>query len=100
MAEVLLTPEEAAKILSVSPATIREWIRTGKLQARKAGRLWRVRERDLETFLDGSSTAGIEESGIVAENLRMYSSTEIQEFLEADSISPETARKLNRLLGA
>ena len=50
--EKLLTPEEAAAILSVSPKSIRAWLRQGKLKGVRAGRLWRIRERDLEAFLD------------------------------------------------
>lgn len=52
-AEKLLTPEDAAKVLLVKPETVREWLRTGKLKGVKMGRLWRVRESDLETFLKG-----------------------------------------------
>ncbi len=48
----LLTPEEAAERLAVSPKSIREWLRQGKLKGVRAGRLWRIRERDLEAFLD------------------------------------------------
>lgn len=48
----LLTPEEAAEILAVSPKSIREWLRKGKLKGVRAGRLWRIRERDLEAFID------------------------------------------------
>lgn len=48
----LLTPEEAAEILAVSPKSIREWLRKGKLKGLRAGRLWRIREGDLEAFLD------------------------------------------------
>lgn len=48
----LLTPEEVAEILAVSPKSIREWLRQGKLKGVKAGRLWRIRECDLEAFLD------------------------------------------------
>ena len=50
-AEKLLTPEDAAKALVVKPETVREWLRTGKLKGVKMGRLWRVRESDLETFI-------------------------------------------------
>jgi excisionase family DNA binding protein len=49
--EKLLTPEDTAKALAVKPETIREWLRTGKLKGVKIGRLWRVRESDLEIFL-------------------------------------------------
>ena len=52
MEERLLTPEEVASILAVSPKSVREWLRRGKLKGVKAGRLWRVRKRDLDTFLD------------------------------------------------
>ena len=52
MVERLLTPEEAADRLAVSPKSIREWLRRGKLRGVRAGRLWRIRERDLEAFLD------------------------------------------------
>lgn len=50
--ERLLTPEEAAERLAVSPKSIRKWLREGKLKGVRAGRLWRIRERDLEAFVD------------------------------------------------
>jgi len=50
--ERLLTPEEAAERLAVTPGSIRVWLRQGKLKGVRAGRLWRIRERDLEAFLD------------------------------------------------
>jgi excisionase family DNA binding protein len=52
MEERFLTPEEAAERLSVSPKSVREWLRTRKLKGVKAGRLWRVREDDLKKFLE------------------------------------------------
>jgi len=54
MSEKLLTPEEVAERLVVSPKSIREWLRIGKLRGVKVGRLWRIRERDLEAFLESS----------------------------------------------
>lgn len=51
MKDRLLTPEEAAAILSVSPKSIRAWLRSRKLKGVKAGRLWRVREDELAEFL-------------------------------------------------
>jgi excisionase family DNA binding protein len=59
----MMTPEKiydvegAAEVLLVKPKTVREWLRTGKLGGVKMGRLWRVRESDLEAFLAGG-TAG------------------------------------------
>lgn len=42
-----LSPDEAAARLNVAPATIRKWCRDGKLPCIKLGRLWRIRETDL-----------------------------------------------------
>ena len=53
--EKIYTVEGAAEVLLVSPKTVREWLRTGKLGGVKMGRLWRVRESDLETFIAGGS---------------------------------------------
>ena len=50
-AEKLLTPEDAAKALLVKATTVREWLKSGKLKGVKMGRLWRVRESDLDTFI-------------------------------------------------
>jgi excisionase family DNA binding protein len=49
----LLTPEQVAERLHISRLTIGNWLRSGKLKGVKVGRLWRVRESDLETFLQG-----------------------------------------------
>lgn len=49
--EKLLTPEEAADKLAVSVKTLKDWLRAGKLKGVKVGRLWRVRESDLEQFI-------------------------------------------------
>jgi excisionase family DNA binding protein len=51
MPETLMTPEDAARRLAVSPKTLRQWLRTGRLRGVKAGRLWRLREEDLAAFL-------------------------------------------------
>ena len=53
--EQLLTPEEVARRLIVSPKTVRAWLRKGKMKGVRAGSLWRVREKDLEAFLKEST---------------------------------------------
>ncbi len=50
-AEKVYTPEEAAEALHVKPTTIRQWLKAGKLGGIKLGRLWRIRESDLQKFL-------------------------------------------------
>jgi len=47
----LLTPEEAAERLNVSPLTVRKWLRSGRLRGVKVSVLWRIREQDLEKFI-------------------------------------------------
>jgi len=49
----LYTVEQAAEKLQVDPETIRIWLRAGKLKGIKVGRLWRIREENLELFLGG-----------------------------------------------
>ncbi len=51
MVERLLKPADVAERLNVSRGSVREWLRTGKLKARKAGSQWRIREEDVEEFL-------------------------------------------------
>jgi excisionase family DNA binding protein len=47
-----LSAEEIAERLNVGPATVRKWLREGKLKGVRAGRLWRVKENDLQAFLE------------------------------------------------
>ena len=47
----LLTTEEAAKILSVCPSTIRRLCRRGELPAVKIGSTWRVPPKSLSDLL-------------------------------------------------
>lgn len=53
--EKLLSIKEAAKILSVQEESIRHWIRSGKLDAVKAGRVWRVKPSAIDNFLEPRS---------------------------------------------
>ena len=47
MVDTFLTVEEAAKRLAVTPYTLREWLREGKLRGVQVARRWRVPERAL-----------------------------------------------------
>lgn len=49
----LLTPEETAEILGMSPKTVRDWCRAGYIKAMKVGKagLWRVPEDELERLV-------------------------------------------------
>ena len=58
----LLTVKDAAQILSISPWTVRAYIRNGKLRPIRVGRLVRLDEQGLETFISSlkASTAVME----------------------------------------
>jgi excisionase family DNA binding protein len=49
--EQLYTVEQAAEKLQVQPRTVRDWLKAGKLGGLITGRFWRIRESDLQTFL-------------------------------------------------
>jgi excisionase family DNA binding protein len=72
--ERLLTPEEVAERLQVKRLTVLEWLRQGKLSGVKAGRFWRIRERDLEAFLEGEAGRALS-PGLDAFNAAMEEST-------------------------
>ena len=48
----IYTVEQAAEKLTVSPGTIREWLRNGTLPGHKAGRFWRITDKDIEEMLE------------------------------------------------
>jgi excisionase family DNA binding protein len=45
----------AASIAAVAPGTIRAWIRAGRLEARRAGRVYRIARSELDAFLARSA---------------------------------------------
>jgi excisionase family DNA binding protein len=55
--EPFLTSEQVAEALSVTPQTIRNWIRRGTLPAEKYGHVFRVRREDFEAFVGARSAS-------------------------------------------
>lgn len=53
--KTVLTPDEVAKVLGLSRRTIVGWLEAGKLTGIKVGNRWRVREEDLDRFIDEPS---------------------------------------------
>ncbi len=51
MEQEYLTVAEAAALLKVAPNTIRDWLKSGELKGSKIGRLWRIRQCDLDEFI-------------------------------------------------
>jgi excisionase family DNA binding protein len=56
MSEKLLTPDDAAELLQVSPGTVRGWLRRGVIKGTKVGggRLWRISESTINEFVEAS----------------------------------------------
>ena len=51
MGELFYTVSEAAKVLSLSEYTIRDWLKTGKLQGKREGKFWRISKASVESKL-------------------------------------------------
>ena len=49
--EKFYTIKEVAELLKVSDGGVRKWLKTDKLKGIKLGRIWRIRESDLDRFL-------------------------------------------------
>ncbi len=50
-----MTPEEVAKVLQLHHLTVLKFIKAKKLQSIKFGRVYRIREEDLEKFLQNQT---------------------------------------------
>jgi excisionase family DNA binding protein len=52
--EAMLTITEVARYLQVVPLTVYRMIDRGDLSAVKVGRVWRIRQQDLQAYVDRS----------------------------------------------
>jgi excisionase family DNA binding protein len=53
--EDLLTVEQAAAKLQIAPKTLKDWLRAGRIKGVRLGKLWRLKEVDLEAFVNQSA---------------------------------------------
>ncbi len=69
----LLSPEDVAERLAVNPATVRSWLRSGKLEGVKLGkRMWRVDESEVQALLcreDDVNYGVVEGGSVVLDNV-------------------------------
>ncbi len=108
MSEKLLSPEEIAEKLAVKPATVRSWLRSGRIKGFKAGqRVWRVREEDYLVFIDSANKpcynktgdGTIEESILkIAEHETPYNSNEDKLFDDIKKLSVTSKNKLKYII--
>jgi excisionase family DNA binding protein len=57
-ADPWLTPEQVGEELQVHPATVRLWIRSGRLGATRVGRSWRVRRSEVDRVVASGASPG------------------------------------------
>ena len=64
-----LTVPEVSEQLKLHPATIRAWVKSGRLRAVRAGRTWRVRRSEVDRALHADSSPGYapQDAGLPAE---------------------------------
>ena len=89
--KAILTPQEVAEYLQLTPDTIYRYIREGKLAASKFGRHYRIPKENVDLFLLVSSTAG-------GARMRGFSGQEIEDWLKEDRIDEETKTTGEKLL--
>lgn len=53
--EQYLTSEQVAKLLQVHPFTVLKYLKSGKIKGVKIGRVYRIKESDVESFLRGAN---------------------------------------------
>ncbi len=49
--EKFYSPKEVAEILGITQRTMQEWLRKRKIKGTKLGKLWRVKESELQKFI-------------------------------------------------
>jgi excisionase family DNA binding protein len=87
MVEKMLTPEEVAMRLSVTPNTVRTWLREGSLKGVKLGkRIWRIKEADLHNCFCHEQTIeyGVAERALT--NTISYNRKTLRETLKNESL--------------
>ena len=63
MNEKFFTTEQVANILQVHPFTILKFIKQGKLKGIKLGRVYRIKESEINKFLEDRMTPSAKRSG-------------------------------------
>jgi len=82
----VMTPQQVAEYLQLTPDTVYRYIREGKLVASRFGRQYRITKRNIDLFLLATSTA--QEA-----KRRYFTSEEIEEWVREDQVD-ESARMI------
>ena len=79
----VLTPQEVAEYLQLTPDTVYRYIREGKLVASQLGRQYRIPKKNVDLFLLATSTAG-------DSRMRTFTRQQVESWLEEDGIDEQT----------
>lgn len=55
MSDRVLTPEQVGKILQIHPLTVLRYIKSKQIKASRLGRVYRIKEEDVDRFLEKQS---------------------------------------------
>ena len=91
-----MTPDQAADLLQVDRGTVYRYIRSGKLDASRLGRSYRIPRQSVELLLLATRTRP-------DIRLREFSDEQVEGFLENDVLEGEAlavAQRFDRLMGS
>jgi excisionase family DNA binding protein len=89
----LYTVERVAELLTLHVKTVRGYVRSGRLKAKRIGKQYRITRRDLEEF---TGTAAIDVPPPVARERYVIAST----IIDADAVSPDIADRISTMVMA
>ena len=89
----LYSIERVAELLKLHVRTVRAYVRSGKLKAKRIGKQYRITRADLEAF---AGTAAIEPAPAVGRTRQVLVST----ILDADAVSAQTAERISTMVMA
>ena len=78
----VLTPQEVAQYLQLTPDTVYRYIRQGKIVASVVGRQYRIPKKNLQLVLLATSTGG-------DARMRTFTKQQVSEWLVEDQIGEE-----------
>jgi excisionase family DNA binding protein len=92
-AQQIYSVERVAELLNLHVKTVRAYVRTGKLKAKRIGKQYRITRRDLEDF---AGTSAIDAPTAVARTRHVVTSV----LIDADAVPAATAERISTMVMA
>jgi excisionase family DNA binding protein len=89
----LYTIERVAELLNLHVKTVRGYVRSGRLKAKRIGKQYRITREDLQEF---AGTTAIDKPVPVARTRHVIASA----ILDADVVPPEVAERISKMVMA